>query len=189
MTIQKPQMNQLIEASVAAARRALLDGLARAQAAGAKDFVDYARGKIGDDLPCWGNLAERFERTFQTDAERIEFWKTLRDTPDPRAVMLFLDANRTRDRVLAQVMLDAGALPEDVQVALVTLCEVQPLVASHLTLFGPAARLLWQQGPAAIRKEQRLTSVRVARLKALVGTRTAEPEPEPTPGKDDTKAC
>ncbi|MBM4320821.1 MAG: hypothetical protein FJ125_12925, partial [Deltaproteobacteria bacterium] len=61
----------------------------------ARGYADFIRtGDPGGPVPCWGAIAERFQREFKSAADRKALWNVLLDEGDRRPLLLFLDANR-----------------------------------------------------------------------------------------------
>ena len=134
----------------------------------AKSFATFIRtGDPGGPVPCWGAIAERFDREFTRDADRKVVWSALLDSGDRRPLLLFLSVNRGRPGVMSQVLADAPRLPVSLQRCLVALDEVADQVPARLDSLAPAARQLWEAGAEARRRERELFAERVARLSAF----------------------
>jgi len=134
----------------------------------AKGYADFIRtGDPDGPIPCWGALAERFQQDFAKSDDRKALWNVLVEAEDRRPLLLFLDANKDRPDVMAQVLADAHRLPPVLQRALVSLDEVADLVPDHLDALDPAARQLFEAGPDARKREKEQVEVRIATLTAF----------------------
>lgn len=134
----------------------------------AKTYADFIRtGERGGPIPCWGALAERFQRDFTQAADRKDVWSALLDVGDRRALLLFLHMSRDRAEVMDAVLADAHRLPPSLQCALVAFDEIAERLPAHLDRLAPAARQIFEAGPETRMREREVVEARVAALKAF----------------------
>jgi hypothetical protein len=145
----------------------------------AKEFADFARGKPGEPLPCWAEIARRFEQVFDTDEARVASLEPLIAEKEPRPLELFLRAYRERPAVLSAMVAQAQQLPEAVQCALAAFDEARPeLLPVAGELMAPARQILGAS-PEARKREREIFEARTARL--LVMPASAKPAEQGAP--------
>src|SRR5437868_13744966 len=86
-----------------------------------RDFARFLGGEGADAPPCWGTIAEQFDASFPEDGPRLELLEAFLDLGDREMLLLFLDASRTRPRILAALVASAARLAPSEQRALVAL--------------------------------------------------------------------
>ncbi len=151
--------------SFAAPRESLAARISSLGTSPAKALASFiTSGDKGGNLPCWGAIVQRFDATFANDADRIALLDQLIAEGDRRALYVFLNANRTRPKVLEALCAKAKAMPVSVQRALVAMPEAATSVAAHLDVLDAAAREVWSGGEDAKVPERELLASRVGEL-------------------------
>lgn len=115
-------------------------------------------------LPCWGELARRFDSSFTTDEARVEALAVLLDERDLRGLLLFAHASRRRVKVLDALFARASELPVTIQRALLTMVDTSALPPAMLDALSPSAQQLLREGETALAREREIVEARVAEL-------------------------
>jgi len=123
-------------------------------------------------VPCWGDLADNFDRLLTTDDARAEAFEGLRAAGDLSALLVFLDLNRARPAVLGHVWAVAAELPATTQCALVSLDPLATVPSEVAVSLHPGARALLGDASARAR-EHEFYAAQAAALRAF---RTRAPQ-------------
>ena len=143
----------------------------------------FTRGIAPDDkgaAPCWGDLAEDFDRLLTTDDARLDALEGLRAAGDLLALLVFLDLNRARPGVLARMWKLAPELPATTQCALVSLDPAAAVPADVVPLLHPGARALVADAAARARDHE-FYAAHAAALRAFRMRAPQVTEPTRTP--------
>jgi hypothetical protein len=160
-------------------RQSFVEVLRQIDSAPVQAFARCILEPQGDRRACWGNLAEDVARLFPHASDALLLWRALMQVGDARALLVFLDLFREQEEVLRDVVAGLSSLPATLQCAVVSMPEVEHLLAPELDLH-PAARELLEATPLVRRKEQALHTARMRALRALrAGSRlSVPPRPE-----------
>lgn len=137
-----------------ATRTTFHDALAKSPNAATHALADFVVAAPNGRLACWGDLVDYVRGHFQADNDSLALWKVLTDVGDRRPQLLFLDIHRARPAVLRSILGDVSRVAPTVQCALVSMPEVEPLVANVPDGLAPAAREIIAS-PKEIRAQER----------------------------------
>lgn len=132
-------------------------------------------GRVPDDgrIPCWGEIAEVFQKEISTDEGRLEIWKVLLENGDTTPLFLFLHLNHDRPKVMRRILRNAAGLQPLVQRAVVSLADPKDLDAKLTSGLSGSARHLCSEGEEGMRREREVLESRIA---ALLAHRCFAPE-------------
>ncbi len=135
---------------------------------GAKGYADFIKeGDSDGHIPCWGAITERFEATFKTDKRRLEILDELLKEGDPRPLLLFLHISEDRPALLQALCEQAALLPVSAQRSLIAIPKAEPFIEANLKQFSSAARAVWANGEATLKKERQHSAARIGELMAF----------------------
>jgi hypothetical protein len=120
---------------------------------------------------CWGAVAEDVERICTETEDYVTLLDVLVQLADPRALLLFIGAARSRPAVFEAVARRADALPRVAQCALVSLPMFDDVPELSHDKLCPAARAILQSPPR--REDARIQfEAHVGQLRSLQGSRS-----------------
>jgi hypothetical protein len=152
-------------------RQQIRDTLLRTTVPALHAFADAILAREGDRVACWGNLADYVLAHIERDDDRIALWGALVEVGDRRSLLVFLDLNRDRPKVIRAALEDVSRLPVTIQRALVSMAEAEPHLKVALPHLGPAALELVADAEACGRDR----TLYEAHMSALRAQRAAAP--------------